>query len=185
MKKRMASLVIMIMLFSVLVVALAESAAAPGQALTKETDLEKKLYEAAKKEGVLNWWSPSGEKPSRDLYAAFAKRYPGIDLNYYQGHTGVRENKYFAEHRAGKASVDTMYVESYEMFKKEGVTSDLSNIIKDAGFPLDCVAKDFHGAGVQFSVYGVAYNADLLSPKDVPKSWEDLLDPSNCPPYNP
>ena len=54
---------------------------------------------------------------------------------------------------------------------------NLQDIVKDTGFPKESVTPDFDAVGIEHTIRGVSYNTRLVAPKDVPRSWEDLLDP--------
>ncbi len=146
-------------------------------AQTAKTAFEQKLYQAALKEGELNWWDQYNLKEIAVFMDAFNKRYPGIKINYFEGTTDVLAEKYFAEYKAGRANVDATTAGSHLPFKKENLLTDLSEIIKDAKFPSEACTKELTGAYLDVGVYGVAYNTNLVSQKDIPRSWEDLLNP--------
>ncbi|MFC1815208.1 ABC transporter substrate-binding protein, partial [Thermodesulfobacteriota bacterium] len=67
--------------------------------------------------------------------------------------------------------------ERYYKFKEMGLLADLSDIIKDTGYPIKFCSKDLDALSVEHTILGTAYNTNLVSPQDVPQSWEDLLDP--------
>ncbi len=144
---------------------------------SKLTPLEEKLYQAALKEKELVWWDQHSLKEAGEVIKEFNKKYPGIKITYFEGTTDVTLEKFFAEYKAGRASVDLLTAGSHLPFKKENLLTDLSDIIKDVNYPLTFCTKDLSGTTVDFGVYGVAYNTGIVSPQNVPKSWEDLLDP--------
>ncbi len=144
---------------------------------TATSALEQKLYQAALKEGEFNWWEQYQMKEAVNIINLFSKKYPGIKINYFEGTTDVLIEKYFAEYKAGRANVDIMAAGSHLPFKKEGLLTDLSDIIKDVNYPLQFCPKELTGATLNHGVYGVSYNTDLVSAKDVPRTLEDLLNP--------
>jgi len=141
------------------------------------TVLEKKLYEAAKKEGKLTHWDSDSLKNISQFIKAFTSRYPGIEVSYWEGNTSQSDEKYFSERQAGRKSVDVVQVGQYQKFKSEGCLANVSDIVKDTAFPKDLHTKDFDAVAIEHTVKGVSYNTKLISPKDVPRSWEALLDP--------
>lgn len=141
------------------------------------TALEQKLYQAALKEGQLNWWDQHSLKESGIWIEAFNAKYPGIKVNYYEGAQNVLTQKYLTEYKAGRATADTIQPEPLRPFKEQKLLLDLSDIIKDTNYPLQFCLKDLTGVTEEITVTVAGYNTKLVSPQDVPKSWEDLLNP--------
>ncbi len=141
------------------------------------SSLEEKLYEAAKKEGELNWWDQNSLKEAAEFIKAFNKRYPGIKINYFEGSQDVVSERYLAEYKAGQASADTIQPEPYSRFQGENLLMDLSDIIKDVNFPKELCTRENTGVTITHGIFGCGYNSRVISEKDLPKTWEDLLDP--------
>ncbi len=175
MKKRtyFETVCLVIILTGVLVVSINGTAQTPA----KMTILEKNLYQAALKEGKLEWWDSLGLKESSAFIKEFINKYPGITVEYFEGAAEVREEKYLAEQSAGRRTMDLTSLDQYDLFKKKNLLLDISDIIKDVKYPIQFCDKDMMGASVEHSILGTAYNTKLVSPKDVPKSYEDLLNP--------
>ena len=49
------------------------------------TALEKKLYEAAKKEGKVIYWDSLNLKEAAQFIKAFTNKYPGIEVSFWEG----------------------------------------------------------------------------------------------------
>jgi iron(III) transport system substrate-binding protein len=65
------------------------------------------LYEAAKKEGAVVWYtSMIVNQAVRPLVAAFDKKYPGVEVKYARGDSGPNAIKIMNEARAGKVEGD-------------------------------------------------------------------------------
>lgn len=141
------------------------------------TALEKKLYEAAKKEGKVFWWDSQSLKEASLFINAFTKRYPGVDVSFWEGNSYQVDEKYFAERQGGRNPVDVMQIEWYDKYKKEGLLTDLGDIVKDSGFSREFTTKEGDAVSIEHTIRGVAYNTKLVSPKDSLRSWEDLLNP--------
>lgn len=148
-----------------------------GQTSTQMTGLEKKLYEAAKKEGKLLYWDSLSLKEAAQFIKAFNNRFPGIEVSYWEGNATQVDQKYFTEHQAGRNPVDVMQIELFDNYKKGGHLTDISDIVKDSGFPKECATKDFDAVAIEHTIRGVAYNSKLVSSKEVPRSWDDFLNP--------
>jgi len=146
--------------------------------ITRGASLRDEMIAKAKKEGSL-LVAGSNADNFRDQLKGFRKRYPFIKLRAFNGNTNDTLNRIFIEARAGKLSFDIPAVSSdgEELLAKR-------NLLQKMDFPH---AKDFtpgtqpkHGLYVQAflnpRIQGV-YNTDLISPNDVPKSWDDMTDP--------
>ena len=166
------TMLLVVILAALLVVS--NAIAAPS---TQMTELEKKLYEGAKKEGQIFWWDAQGLQESAQFIKAFHERYPGITVSYYEANAVISDEKYFIERQAGKHPVDVIHIDWYEKYKKEGCLVNMADIVRDTGYSKGLLTKDQDAAGIEHTVKGVAYNTKLISPKDVPRSWEDLLNP--------
>jgi iron(III) transport system substrate-binding protein len=153
---------------------LSNAIAAPS---TQMTALEKKLYEAAKKEGKVIWWDAQSLKESAQFIKAFSARYPGVEVSYYEANAVQSDEKYFLERQAGRNPVDIIHVDWYQKYKQEGCTTNMSDLAKDSGFYSELLTKDFDAAGIEHSVKGVAYNTKLVPESDVPRSMDALLNP--------
>lgn len=140
-----------------------------------QTALEKKLYEAALKEGELVWWDQHSMKEAAIWIQEFNKKYPGIKVSYYECTQEVCAEKFLSEYKAGRAKTDIMNPEPYMPFKE--IALDNSDIIKDANYPKELCTKDLKGVTTEYVAYVTAYNTNLISPQNVPKSWEDMLNP--------
>ncbi|MFC1815455.1 ABC transporter substrate-binding protein [Thermodesulfobacteriota bacterium] len=74
-------------------------------------------------------------------------------------------------------NADLLQIEFYRKYKEEGLLADLSDIIKDIGFPKEFASKDFDAVAVEHTLRATSYNTKKVSHADVPRTWEDLLDP--------
>jgi iron(III) transport system substrate-binding protein len=152
-----------------------------GGAIAKESTqmsiLEKKLYQAAKKEGKVVWWDSQSMKDSVKFIKAFNNRYPDIELVVYETNPDDSDSKYFLEHKSGRVTADVLQTAWYLKFKEEGLLTSLRDIIEDTGYPKEYHPDTYDAVGLAFTVKGAAYNSNLVSEKDVPQSWDDLLDP--------
>lgn len=175
--KKLYLLVTCLLVLGVVPIEFAFSQPIPGPTSTSMTNLEKKLYEGAKKEGAFVWWDQHSLKDATAFIELFKKRYPGIDVKYWEAIVEVCETKFFAEQNAGMTTVDQLEVNRFSKFKNLGIPSDLSELVKDTGYNKKFVEKDGLGAAFEHTVCGVAYNTDSISPKEAPRSWEELLNP--------
>ncbi|MDP2646082.1 MAG: extracellular solute-binding protein [Desulfobacterales bacterium] len=148
----------------------------PGSA--RSDSLRDRMIAQAKNEKQFIVGGPSGDN-FRDELVGFKKLYPFITIKVFTGNSADVTNRVFAEAQAGKLSIDMVASssESLELIAK-------GDLLTKMEYPH---LKDFQagtqprsGAYVQGflnpRVQGI-YNTDLVPPGEVPKSWEDMLDP--------
>ncbi len=146
------------------------------------------VLEAAKKEGSVVVWitSPARPETHQALIEAFNKRF-GTSIRVQWLPTGQAHIRVIAEAEAGRGSIDVAFgqledaqslrarklVEPYpyvEVFGKQlpGMKEALDRVVPEMrGIALDLVD----------TVYGVAWNTNLIKDADVPSKLSDFLDP--------
>jgi iron(III) transport system substrate-binding protein len=132
------------------------------------------LYEKAKAEKTVVLWAPAAIEGSW-VQEYFGKRFPGIDIQFTPDLQGA--TKIIAEARAGRHSVD---VWSYAIggmieVQKRGLLA-----AEDWGrFGVDAKNVFFDGqaAATHNFIYTTIYSKAAVKPGDLPKTWQDLLDP--------
>lgn len=149
-------------------------AALPAFADWKEMPAVKDLYDKAKAEGEVVIWGTNGKEVDW-IPAAFAAEWPGIKVNVL-GDNDIAP-KIIAETRAGRHAVDVYW---------SSITGVAPIVQRDLPAPVDWsifgLSKDdtaFDGR-MGFTnniVYTVAYDTRKMSEADMPKTWDELLDP--------
>ena len=140
----------------------------------KQSPAVKQLYDKAKKEGEVMIWGPNGREVDW-IPKAFAAEWPGIKVNVL-GDNDIAP-KIIAETRAGRHEVDVYWCSvtcvapivqrklptkiDWSMF---GVTKDNTAFGGEMGFTNNIV-------------YVVAYDSKKWTAADMPKTWDQLLDP--------
>lgn len=140
--------------------------------------LRDKMIGQAKKEGTVVL-SGSQVDQWRDELTGFRKRYPFIKVQARPANTRDTINRVFLENRVSKSSIDVVHVGD-----DGGETLARRGILQKFTFPH---LKDFaansqpsHGlyvAMTSFPRFQGAYNTKLVPRDEVPRSWEDMLDP--------
>jgi iron(III) transport system substrate-binding protein len=135
---------------------------------------EQKLVEAAKANGeteVVFWtvtWRPG------PVEKAFEARYPFLKLKVWDGSSQV-EPKLKEEYKAGRYTPDVVVTGMYRMvrIKDDGVLQEY-DYPNTQGWP----NQPPHNFWRHHQLYTMSpmYNTNLVSPADVPKTWEDLND---------
>ena len=136
-----------------------------------------KLVEAAKKEGSLTFYTSIAEKDGVVIAADFEKRY-GIKVNIWRASSVKVLQRLTAEKQANRWDVDVVDVSSPEMeaIFKEGILQPVNSPVQAGLLPETVPAH--HGWMPQFlSVFVQAYNTNAVKRSELPKTYDDLVDP--------
>jgi iron(III) transport system substrate-binding protein len=140
-------------------------------------DRAEKLLAAAKKEGSLTFYTAIAENDLRPLQADFEKK-TGIKLNVWRAGSDKVLQRAITETAAKRYEVDVIHMGAHQMEALhrekvlQPVTSPLfKEMIKDA------VAPHREWASIMLVVWVQVYNTKLIQKADLPKSYQDLLDP--------
>ena len=141
------------------------------------------LYEAAKKEKEFTVYSAHyNTETMANLCTAFDKKYPGVKCNFVRTTAQVAFQR-LQQDLLAKVAVASVFsstdVGHYPDLKKQGLLlqyrpNNLSNMVDTLKQYND--KDDFYwvtSAGLAV----ITYNNALVSEKDAPKNWPDLLDP--------
>jgi iron(III) transport system substrate-binding protein len=140
------------------------------------------LIAAAKKEGVLELYAAStlGAQGSQALAAAFNKKHGlGIKVNYHPSGNMTRDvGKIVGLAASGVAPEwDLMVVTDAHHGSLWVRKLHLPFDYKSLGVDANAIRYDAGTVSIANQMILPAYNKKLLPAKDVPKTWEDLLDP--------
>ncbi len=143
---------------------------------------EKQLYEAAKKEGEVTWYSGQlSAEPGEAVGKAFSARYPGLKANVIRSTSQVAFQRLSQDFRARTVQCDIFSSTDsghYVFLKKEGLLTKYRP--KNADGMIEAARKadpDDMFQTCYFGLYLMGYNTQKVSEADAPKSWTDLLDP--------
>jgi len=146
-------------------------------------DGEAQLYEAAKKEKELTWYTAHFDsETAAAVCQGFEKKYAGVKCNYVRTTAQVAYQRVAQDMKGGLAiasvisSTDTSH---HGKMKKDGWL--MAYRPKNAGELIDAF-KAFNDPDDQFIATAaglvlINYNSSLVADKDAPKKWTDLLDP--------
>lgn len=156
----------------------AAPAAAPAAATKPGSRLDQ-LYEAAQAKGEREvvWQVNMAPENFRTLVAAFEQRFPGIKLTIINVAGPQIGQRIITEATANRVTIDV---------GSGGIYQVGPLLVRDLLKPID-----FTGTGVDpkdivldgkmvFATelwLGIMYNTKVVAEKDVPRKWEDLLDP--------
>ena len=140
-------------------------------------DRLRKLIEGAKKEGELNLYTSAQSDDMGVLVAAYEKKY-GVKVSVWRASSEKVLQRAVAEARANRHTMDIAETNGPEMesMHREKILQAikspyLAELIPQALRP--------HGewVGTRLNVFAQAYNTQAVRKQDLPKRWEDLLDP--------
>jgi ABC-type Fe3+ transport system substrate-binding protein len=137
------------------------------------------LYAKAKKEGALAFYAGGPTAPWEAFAKDFSAKYPGIEVRVTGGFSNVLDRKIdqqLADHKLEADMAILQTIQDFVRWKKAGV---LLNFKPAAFGKIDRSFKEPDGAyvAVQVIAHTYAYNPQLVSPADVPKSALDFLKP--------
>ena len=136
------------------------------------------LVAAAEKEGSVVWYtSMIVDQAVRPLAEAFRKAYPKIDVQFSRASSSDTALKIINEASAGRAMGDVFdgngaYTSLRAADLVEPYVADSASAIPD-----EYKNPDGYWAAPNVYYLSAAYNTDLVSPQEAPKTYEDLLDP--------
>jgi iron(III) transport system substrate-binding protein len=153
--------------------ALAQSSLATYQG----ADRMDKIVAAAKKEGTLTLYTTIAEKDLPTLIKPFEAKY-GIKVVVWRAGTDKVLQRTLVEAKANRNEVDVIHFGSPEMeaLSREKVLQPVdSPVYRD--LVAGAVPKHHEWAATLLSVWVQAYNTNLIKKADLPKTYQDLLDP--------
>ena len=133
--------------------------------------------EAAKKDGKVIVYGAQVPQAMKPLHAAFEKKY-GISVEYWRGSSTQVSERALTEWRAGKPGFDV--VEGNRgvqlIMRDEGLFQKFVPPAS-AKFPAQFKEKDGMITPWRVLPISILYNTDMVKPGDLPKSFDDLLNP--------
>ena len=163
------------------------SGAAPGQVKPDATSADVGLYagadrvqrlvEGAKKEKELNVYTSAQSDDMGALAAVFGKKY-GVKVNIWRAGSEKVLQRAVAEAQAGRNTVDLIETNGPELesLHRENI---LQRVVSPHHADLIAPALRPHGewVGTRLNVFVHAYNTKSVKKEELPRTWEDLLDP--------
>jgi iron(III) transport system substrate-binding protein len=140
-------------------------------------DRLQKLIEGAKKEKELNIYTSAQSDDMGALVSAYEKKY-GVKVSVWRASSEKVLQRAIAEARANRNTVDLLETNGPELesLHREQV---LQQVKSPHHADLIAPAIRPHGewVGTRLNVFVHAYNTKAVKKEDLPKSWEDLLNP--------
>ncbi len=140
-------------------------------------DREQRLAKAAKAEREVTLYSSLVVEDLVALAAAFQKKY-GVKLNYWRAGSEKVVQRTVTEARAGRFDVDVIETNGPELesLHREKLLQQASSPHFNELLP-EAVRPHKEWVGDRLNMFVHAYNTNLVKPGDLPKSYQDFLDP--------
>jgi ABC-type Fe3+ transport system substrate-binding protein len=142
------------------------------------SDRAQKLLDGAKQEGNLLWYTTMiPDQLANPLIDAFKRKYPFANIELYRGNSTDVAQKALQEYQAQKHTVDLVDGTGPASLLKQGNVLQPFTSPELASYSDNLKDPDgYWGSELQYFMV-LAYNTKQVSPTDVPKTYEDLLDP--------
>jgi iron(III) transport system substrate-binding protein len=153
------------------------SSALQTLAIYEKPDRQQRLIEGAKKEGSLLLYTAMPREYVRLLNEPFEKKY-GIKVNVWQAIGETIVQKVINEDHGSKPVVDVIHSTStiLEALSRENVLQEIRSPIQKSLIPTALPAHRQYASDLQY-VFVQAYNTNKIKKEDLPKTYQDLLDP--------
>ena len=169
--------------FALVAFAGAETHAEDRQSANREiylyqgADRALRLISQAKKEGGLSLYTTMTPEDATPMIAAFEEKY-GIKVRMWRGINQKLVQRALAESRAGKSAVDVYEGSGHgmEILHREALLEKFwSPAFGD--IPPEAFPRHGYYAPDNLLFFVMGFNTRLVKPQDVPRSYEDLLQP--------
>lgn len=135
------------------------------------------LVEKAKKEGEAVWYTTLPAPEAQAWTTLFTQKY-GVKVNVFRAGMTTLTQKLQTEIPAGRWGFDLIQnrATNIEFYQKKGWVQKLNYPEKNQ-FIDRFVDNDDYWITLYMQPWVIGYNTNLVKPNDVPKSYQDLLDP--------
>jgi iron(III) transport system substrate-binding protein len=147
----------------------------------RSADRERVLYEGAKKEGKLTWYTSL--VPNKHIAKVFQTKYPGVRVDVYRAAGNTLATRLLEERRAQRYLADVIESTPPQLMllrDSQALQPFFSPYL--ANYP-DIAKEAASGDQVLWatdreSLIGVGYNKNVIPADAVPKKFDDLLNPA-------
>src|ERR1043166_576842 len=144
--------------------------------LFAQTPPQAGLIEAAKKEGRVVWYATMNINDTRMLLNRFEQKYPFIKADLLRAGSEQLLNRILTEDGAGRSALDLVNTTTMNALKRRGLLQRYRSQ-EFSAFPQQFKDTEGYWATIYNNYYVLGYNPKMVSAKDVPKNWDDFLDP--------
>jgi len=135
------------------------------------------LFQAARKEGSVIWYTSLALPSSTAISHAFKMKYTGIDVEVHRTGSQRVLQRIMQEASAGIKNADVIHTSDaghFELLKDKGMLLKFTPRGVEV-FPAGFKDKDGFYYAMRATLSVIAYNPKSLPEKDAPKTWKDLL----------
>lgn len=152
------------------------AAASASSAVAAEAETAN-LVAKAKAEGQLMWYTPLPVAEAQNWVAQFEQKY-GVKVNVFRGGTASLTQRLQTEIPAGHWAFDVILhrTTNIDIFRRRGWVQKL-NYAERSRFPEGFADAEDYWVTSYILPWVIGYNTNLVKPNEVPKSYQDLLDP--------
>ena len=146
-------------------------------------DREKILFEGAKREGKLVWYTTLATDQNKQIAGAFEKKYPGVTVDTFRTGSSALTQRLLTEAKARRHLADAIETTPGGMmtFREAQLLLPYTSPYL-AAFPEDAKERAAKNTVLwttaRESYVGFGYNKKFLPAADVPKNFDGLLKPS-------
>ena len=175
---RLARIALLCALFPAAALAQSKAAASVAEIASYQgADRQQRLIEGAKKEGFVSLYNSAPVDDMTAFAGAFEKKY-GVKVRVWRASSENILQRAVAEARAGRAEADVAETNSPEMealhrekLLQEVKSPYLADLIPQA------IPPHRGWIGTRLNIFSFAYNTRLVKKDELPKSYDQLLDP--------
>lgn len=140
------------------------------------TERHAQLVAGARKEGKVVWYTTDAPRPTQVIFKAFNKKYPFVKTLFIRSKSRKILDRVLTESRAGKHLFDLAKTstETFNLYPVEKTFARYSSAAKNE---IPSSMKGERWTSLFTFIRAIGWNTQMLAEKDVPKTWEDLLDP--------
>src|SRR5258705_8829767 len=135
--------------------------------------LAKDLYPKAKQEGALVVYTIWDVEHIRSILDVFNKRFPGINTTYWQGTRSEIITRTLTEFQGDQKTADVILSEGAPVGLRASGVIAASNTVQANSLLL----HDPTLPTVSLQIMALSYNTKKLKKDELPKSWEDVINP--------
>jgi iron(III) transport system substrate-binding protein len=141
-------------------------------------DRTEKLIAGAKKESELMVYSSLTPQDQLKLAADFKERY-GVELKFWRGSQSNILSRVLSETRGGRYLFDALETNSpqIEAIAREGLVANMHSPFADQELIPETLPAHGEWAADRLNMVVYAYNTNAVKKADLPRSWDDLLQP--------
>jgi ABC-type Fe3+ transport system substrate-binding protein len=137
-----------------------------------------RLFEAAKKEREVIWYTTTNLETSKVVVDRFQKKHPFLNVVLYRSTVGPLINRILIEARAGKFDWDVLSGggEMFSPIMDRGLIAQYRSPESKA-IDEDLMDKQGYWTAYTVATFVLAYNKRLVRPQDIPRTYDALLEP--------